>query len=64
MKKTERFDKLCELMVRLKGCTFSEYCRKAGLSERVGDNLCYAHFGISGEDILSKIQDTTIVIAI
>ena len=64
MKKIERFERLCFLMIQCASTHFSELCHKVGLSEIYADNLFFARFGISGEDILAKIRTDSIVIAI
>ena len=64
MKNIERFERLCFLMIQCDSTHFSELCHKVGLSEIYADNLFFARFGISGEDILAKIRTDAIVIAI
>lgn len=64
MNTNERFEQLCEQMNQCDNLSFADLCQKSGLSEIYADNLFYARFGISGEDLLAKIRADSIVIAI
>ena len=69
MTKKEQFERLCVRLLEsnsseLSEVNFAELCHLEGLSEKDADEFCYAGFGLSGEDILAKIQSDSIVIAI
>ena len=55
MKKSERFDSLCERMLSdlpRSLADFVDLCREVGLSQTTADNLFYARFGLSAESFL------------
>ena len=60
----KKMERLCERMKNQKGLSFAEYCRVEGVSFIKADNLFYACFGMSGDEFLSKIKDSSIDIAI
>ena len=60
----QKFERLCERMMRPCCEDFSECCLAEGISQTRADNLFYAHFGMSGEEFLNKIRASSIVIAI
>lgn len=69
MTKKEHFEQLCVRLLEsnsseLSEVNFAELCRLEGLSEKDADEFFYAGFGLSGEEILAKIQSNSIVIAI
>jgi hypothetical protein len=67
MKNSEKFEHLCERMLSYvtsadvqtatSPCelNFTGLCRQEGLSETVAENLCYAHFGLSPENLMRHI---------
>ena len=64
MRDYEKVERLCERMRSQKGLSFAECCQIEGVSFTRADNLFYASFGMSGDEFLSKIKDSSIVIAI
>ena len=64
MSNFKKVERLCEQMRRQEGLSFAEYCRIEGISFTRADNLFYAYFGMSGDEFLSKMKDSSIVIAI
>ena len=60
----KKVERLCERIISQKGHSFAECCRIEGISFTRADNLFYACFGMSGDEFLSKIKDSSIDIAI